>query len=106
SAELLTLAFDPGDPQMLLRVDTTAIRHPLAEGGEAHYRFASGDTTVIRLPDGRTVRLRELRILPRRRDPQLIRGSFWLDAETHAVVQAYFRLARAFDADQPSERSG
>lgn len=105
TAEILTLAFDPGDPQMLLRVDTTAIRHPLAEGGEAHYRFASGDTTIIRLPDGRAVSLRELRIIARRRDPQLINGSFWLDKETHAVVQAYFKLARAFDADRPAEEN-
>lgn len=100
SAELPRLGFDPGDPGMLMRVDTTSLRHPLAEGGERHYRFQSGNTTVIQLPDGRAVRLRELRIIPRRRHPQLINGSFWLDEETHAVVQAYFRLARAFDADR------
>jgi hypothetical protein len=100
SSELPRLAFDPGDPGMLMRIDTTGLRHPLAEGGERHYRFASGDTTVIRLPDGRTVRLRELRVIPRNRHPRLINGSFWLDTDTHAVVQAYFRLARAFDAEE------
>jgi hypothetical protein len=94
------LAFDPTDSQMLLRVDTAVIRHPLGVGSEAHYRFESGDTTVIRLPDGRTVRLHELRVLPRRRDFHLVNGSFWLDAETHAVVQAYFRLAREFDLER------
>ena len=102
ASELPRLAFDPADPGMLMRIDTTSLRHPLAEGGERHYRFASGDTTVIRLPDGRVVRLRELRVIPRSRQPQYINGSFWLDAETHAVVQAYFRLARAFDADAPN----
>ena len=96
------LAFDPVDSEMLLRFDTTVIRHPLSAGSEAHYRFASGDSTVIRLPDGRAVTLRELRFTPRRRDPQLIAGSFWLDASTHAVVQAYFRLARAFDSRRDS----
>jgi hypothetical protein len=96
------LAFDPVDSEMLLRFDTTVIRHPLSAGSEAHYRFASGDTTVIRLPDGRAVTIRELRFTPRRRDPQLIAGSFWLDASTHAVVQAYFRLARAFDSRRDS----
>ncbi|MBR9988409.1 MAG: BamA/TamA family outer membrane protein [Gemmatimonadetes bacterium] len=100
SSELPRLAFDPADPGMLMRIDTTGLRHPLAEGAERHYRFASGDTTIIGLPDGRTVRLRELRIIPRRRHPRLINGSFWLDTDTHAVVQAYFRLARGFDADE------
>ncbi|CAN5890171.1 hypothetical protein BH23GEM9_BH23GEM9_01560 [soil metagenome] len=99
------LAFDPVDSEMLLRFDSTSIRHPLGAGSEEHYRFASGDTTVIRLPDGRTVRLRELKILPRRRDPQLINGSFWLDMDTHAVVQAYFRLARGYDSQLDSDRS-
>ena len=98
------LAFDPIDSEMLLRFDTTVIRHPLAAGSETHYRFGSGDSTVIQLPDGRAVRLLELRIIPRRRDEHLIRGSFWLDAETHAVVQAYFRLSRDIavrDGDAP-----
>jgi hypothetical protein len=94
------LAFDPVDSEMLLRLDSTTIRHPLSGGSEAHYRFSTGDTTIIRLPDGRTVRLRELRAHPRRRDPRLISGSFWLEAESHAVVQAYFRLARAYDSGQ------
>jgi hypothetical protein len=92
------VAFDPVDSEMLLRLDSTSLRHPLSPGSEAHYRFATGDTTVIRLPDGRLVRLRELRFQPRRRDPQLIHGSFWLEGETFAVVQAYFRLARAYDS--------
>jgi hypothetical protein len=102
-----SLAFDPVDSEMLLRFDTSGIRNPLAAGGEAHYRFAAGDSTVIRLPDGRQVKLRELRIMPRRRDPQLMNGSFWIDDATHAVVQAYFRLARAYDSrrDGDSRRS-
>jgi hypothetical protein len=99
------LAFEPVDSEMLLRLDSTSVRHPLAAGSEAHYRFSTGDTTVIRLPDGRLVRLRELRFQPRRRDPQLINGSFWLEAGTHAVVQAFFRLARAYDSSVDGNRS-
>lgn len=102
SAYVPALAFDPVDSEMLLRFDSTAVRNPLAAGSEADYRFASGDSTVIRLPDGRSVTLRELRITPRRRDPQLISGSFWLDADTYAVVQAYFRLARGYDSRRDS----
>jgi hypothetical protein len=98
------LAFDPVDSEMLLRMDTTGIRNPLAAGSEAHYRYATGDSTVIRLPEGREVRLRELRILPRRRDPSLMNGSLWIDAETHAVVQSYFRLARPYDSRRDGQR--
>jgi hypothetical protein len=92
---LPSLAFDPTDSEMLLRLDSTIILHPLAPGSEASYRFASGDSSSIRLPDGRVVRLVELHIAARRADPRLINGSFWLDADTHAVVRAGFRLSRA-----------
>jgi len=88
------LAFDPADAEMLLRVDSTELRHPLAPGSEAFYRFSSGDSTSIRLPDGRGVRIRELRFAARRPDPRLINGSFWIDDETHSVVRAAFRLSR------------
>jgi hypothetical protein len=94
-----SLAFDPVDSEMLLRFDSTLIRHPLAPGSEAFYRFSRGDSTAIRLPDGRGVRLVELRITARRADPQLINGSFWVDAATHAVVRAAFRLSRARNAN-------
>jgi hypothetical protein len=102
------IAFDPVDSEMLLRLDETTLRHPLSADSEHHYRFAAGDTTVIRLPDGRTVRLHELRITPRRADPTLIAGSFWVEAATHAVVQAYFRPARGYDSrrDRDATRVG
>jgi hypothetical protein len=93
-----SLAFDPVDSEMLLRFDSTVIRHPLAPGSEAYYRFSRGDSSAIRLPDGRAVRLVELRITARRSDPQLINGSFWVDAATHAVVRAAFRLSRSISA--------
>jgi hypothetical protein len=93
------LAYDPANSDALLIFDSTVVRHPLANDGERHYRFAAGDTTVISLPDGRRIVLHELRIIPRRRDPQLIRGSFWFEAGTHALVRAYFKLARAYDGD-------
>ncbi|MGH7553143.1 MAG: hypothetical protein ACREMQ_08985, partial [Longimicrobiales bacterium] len=98
------LAFDPADNRMLIGWgDDNFIRHPLAPDAEAHYQFRSGDTTVIALADGRRVRLRELQIVPRRKDVHLIRGSFWLDAESHAVVQAGFRLADDFDVERDDE---
>lgn len=98
------IAFDPLDSEFLIRFDTSFIRHPLAVGAEQHYRYAAGDSSVVRLPDGREVRLRELRIIPRRRDTDLIAGSFWIHTETYAVVQAAFRLARGYSlAEDPDQ---
>ena len=97
-----SLAFDPADSEMLFRVDSTAVRHPLSTGSEAYYRFRTGDSTSILLPSGRVVRLLELRIAARRASPRLISGSFWLDAETHAVVRVAFRLSRAIRASTNS----
>lgn len=96
--------FDPSDNRFLPGSDPESrndgMRHPLAPGSEAHYQFARGDSTRITLPDGRVVRLLELRLTPRRADPHLVSGSLWLEAESYAVVQGVFRLARAFDFER------
>lgn len=108
-------AFDPADDRLTIgfgggeRRDSTRdstrhhdieFRHPLAPGSEADYRFATGDSSVVVFPSGRTIRLRELRIIPRRVDFRLMSGSFWIDEESHAVVRALIRPARPFDFEQ------
>ncbi|HEX6558788.1 MAG TPA: hypothetical protein VF021_04980, partial [Longimicrobiales bacterium] len=92
------LAFDPGDSRMLVGwADNDFVRHPLGPDAERYYRYRTGGTTTIHLPDGKTVRLVELEIIPRTTDARNVSGSFWLDADTHATVQAAFRLARDID---------
>jgi hypothetical protein len=91
------LAFDPVDAETLIRLDTTFVRHPIAPDGERWYRYRTGDTMAIRLPGGREVRLAELVVTPREDDVHLISGSFWLDTDTHSVVRAVFRPARAWE---------
>ena len=92
------LAFDPAKPNVLFSWDDdNFVRHPLAGDAEEHYKFRTGSTTTIQLQDGRTVRLIELEIIPQRADPHLLTGSMWLEAETHAVVRAGFRLAKSID---------
>ena len=115
-------AFDPADDRLTIGfgggggdnrarrgVDSTQdstkhrdveFRHPLAPGSEADYRFASGDSSVVVFPDGRTIRLRELKVIPRRLDFRLMSGSFWIDEDSHGVVRALIRPARAFDLEQ------
>ena len=108
-------AFDPANDRLTVgwsnrqRDDSTTgehehsdltIQHPLAPGSEAYYRFATGDSSVVVFPDGREIRLRELRIIPRRLDFRLMSGSFWIDENSHAVVRALIRPARQFDLEQ------
>ena len=112
-------AFDPADDRLTVgwggrregaRRDSTAdstrhrgeieFQHPLAPGSEAHYRFAAGDSSAVVFPNGRTIRLRELKIIPRRLDFRLMAGAFWIDEDSHAVVRALIRPARPFDFEQ------
>lgn len=80
--------------------DSSFLHHPLAEGSEQDYRFRSGETTTMRLPDGTVIRLLELEVLPRRSEPFLVRGSLWLEDRSYAVVRAVLRMARPFDYDR------
>ncbi|HET8656683.1 MAG TPA: hypothetical protein VFL93_14270 [Longimicrobiaceae bacterium] len=80
--------------------------HPLATGSEASYRFRSGSTSTIRLPGARTVRLRELVVIPRRSDSHLFTGSLWLDDDSHAVVRAVLRLAKPIDLVAETRNDG
>jgi hypothetical protein len=95
------LAFRPGDERLGIGIgDSEFVYDPVAPGSEARYRVRSGDTTVITLQNGRTIRLLELRILPRRDDFHLLAGSFWFEDEHAALVRAVFRPARAWDLER------
>ena len=101
-------AFDPADDGITVgfgRSDDgegkgVRLGHPLAPGSEADYRFATGDSSVLVFPDGRTIVLRELRVMPRRLDFRLMSGSLWIDEKSHGVVRALFRPARPFDFEE------
>ena len=99
------LAFDPMDSDALISVDITALRHPLASGSEAHYRFSTGDSTTINLGE-RTIKLVELKVEPRRSDFHLVTGSFWIDSDTYSLVQTTFRLARDVDFNEMETPEG
>ena len=109
--EVTDYAFDPADDRLTVGFgnqkdrDSTkdrgvAFSHPLAPNSERDYRFATGDSSVVVFPNGRTIRLRELRVIPRRLEFRLMSGSFWIDEDSHAVVRALIRPARAFDFEQ------
>jgi hypothetical protein len=78
-------------------VDENDFLHPLATGAEAYYRYATGDSVSIRLPDGRAVGLRELRVTARRPEWRAFVGSFWFDVERGSLVRAAYRMAAEMD---------
>lgn len=92
-------AFDPADDTFVFFSDDpdAFVVHPLSPGAERHYRYRTGDTTTIRLQDGRTLRLLSLETLPRVRSPHYVTGTMWMEAETYAPVRFIFRLAEPFD---------
>jgi hypothetical protein len=92
------LVFNPSSDRFFLGVmDSSFVYHPFGRYSEAHYRYASGDTTSIRLQDGRTIRLLALEVSPRIRDAHHFEGTVWVDADSHAMVRAVVRLAEPYD---------
>lgn len=101
--DLPSFAFDPGGGDRLTFGDDWAL-HPLADTATAHYRYGSGDTLRLGLPD-RDLVLYEIRVEPRRADFHLVAASLWFEAETAALVRATYRPARPFDLelDEPED---
>ncbi|HUF30826.1 MAG TPA: ShlB/FhaC/HecB family hemolysin secretion/activation protein [Gemmatimonadaceae bacterium] len=87
-------------------VDEREIVHPLAIGSEAYYRYATGDSVSYDLPDGSTIRLREIRIEAREPRWNLIVGSFWFDVASAQLVRAAYRLSIPMDIVLVAQQDG
>ncbi|MGH7617887.1 MAG: ShlB/FhaC/HecB family hemolysin secretion/activation protein [Gemmatimonadaceae bacterium] len=116
--QMTPIPYFPGQEAMWLggtvraEVDDRTIVQPLADGAEAYYTYASGDSMTWTLPDGRAVRLREIAVRPRSPEWNLAVGSLWFDVATGQLVRAAYRLAapidvwaRAEDVAREEERS-
>jgi hypothetical protein len=90
------LSFD-GSEVVKSQVDERDMVHPLAEGAEAYYTYEAGDSVTFRLPDGRTIELRELSVRPRKPRWNVAVGSLWFDARTGQLVRAAYRLSVPMD---------
>ncbi|HXV90914.1 MAG TPA: hypothetical protein VD707_06050, partial [Gemmatimonadales bacterium] len=97
-------AFDPSSNRLGLGSDSGFIVHPLSAGSEEHYRFETGDSTTLTFPDGRRLRIYELRVIPRRLDSHLVAGSMWIEGDGYGVVRLLTRLARPFDLELDVQR--
>ena len=108
SSDAGPLLSDPWDDRLTLAGTGNWALHPLADTAGHHYRYASGDTLRIRLPDGRTVTLLEARVEPREVRFNLLAGSLWFDSAQGGLVRATYRPARAFDLelDEAENASG
>jgi hypothetical protein len=83
--------------------ENEGVIHPLAEGSEAYYTFASGDSATFRLPDGKSIRLRELKIRPRTPKWNLAVGSLWFDMSGGQLVRAAYRMSVPMDIKAVAE---
>lgn len=103
-AGLTPIPYSPGQESLWIigrsatpEVDDRNIVHPLAEGSEAYYTFASGDSQKWTLPNGQIIQLRELTVRPRSPAWNLAIGSLWFDVRTGQLVRAAYRLAAPMD---------
>ncbi|HEY2164416.1 MAG TPA: hypothetical protein VGH04_10515, partial [Gemmatimonadaceae bacterium] len=79
------------------QVDETEIVHPIADGAEAYYTYETGDSISFKLPDGKVIQLRELRVRPRQPKWNLSVGSLWFDTRSGQLVRAAYRLSVPMD---------
>lgn len=85
---------DMGEPDG----DDFWFEHPLYPEYVDAYRFISGDTIRLALPDGRTIQAIELQVVPKVADVHRMTGALWIQPETGALVRAVYRLSDTFDA--------
>jgi hypothetical protein len=102
--DLLAIPYFPGKEQLWIggelaraEVDERSLVHPIAEGSEAYYHFATGDSVLMALPDGKRITLRELRITAREPRWNVTVGSFWFETERAHLVRAVYRLSTPMD---------
>jgi hypothetical protein len=78
-------------------VSDREIANPLAGGAEAYYTYATGDSTVFRLPGGQSITLRELRVRPRQPSWRALVASLWFDTANGRLVRAVYRFSEPMD---------
>jgi hypothetical protein len=83
--------------------ENEGIIHPLAEGSEAYYVYATGDSATFRMPDGKAIRLRELQVRPRTPKWNLAVGSLWFDLSGGQLVRAAYRMSVPMDIKAVAE---
>lgn len=93
------IPFDPtGDRLDVLDADFI---HPVSTLGLSVYRFSSGDTLRITLPQpGHFVELVEVLVEPRVQAWETVTGALWFDSETGRLARATFRPSGVWDHEE------
>ncbi|MEP6491959.1 MAG: ShlB/FhaC/HecB family hemolysin secretion/activation protein [bacterium] len=79
------------------QVDETELVNPIADGAEAYYTYATGDSVSFKLPNGNVVQIREVKFRPREPKWNLVVGSLWFDTKSGQMVRAAYRLSIPMD---------
>lgn len=77
--------------------------NPMSKYAEAYYTYRTGDSTTVRLPQGATIRLREIEVRPRKPDWHAVVGSLWFDVSSGQLVRAAFRMSTPIDLINDSD---
>jgi hypothetical protein len=101
NGDISPIPYYPGSETLWIGADAAkqtvdendGIIHPLADGAEAYYTYESGDSVTFRLPDGKSIRLRELKVRPREPKWNLAVGSLWFDMSGGQLVRAAYRMS-------------
>jgi hypothetical protein len=88
------------------RIEEDNLIHPLAGGAEAYYLYSLGDSLAFRLPDGRTITLREMKVRARKPQWNLAIASLWFDASSARLVRAAYRLSEPMDVWRVARENG
>ncbi len=111
-AEMLAIPYYPGKDELWLfdmigsnsdEGRRAMLVHPVADGSEAYFTFATGDSVLMTLPDGKRITLREIRVIPREARWNLVVGSFWFETEGAHLVRAVMRFSAPMDIWETAE---
>lgn len=86
-------------PEGAESADESGFVSPLDAGAEPFYRYRSGDTTTVLLPNGDAVRAVEVVAMPRYRAARFVAAILWIEADSHAVVRLAFRPGKPLDRE-------
>ena len=79
--------------------DMTSIVAPLDPDAEHFYRYRSGDTLSVTLPDGEVVHTVVVEAMPRYRSIRFMASLMWIEPKTHGVARVAFRPAKPIDRE-------
>jgi hypothetical protein len=109
-SDMMAIPYYPGMDELWLfnmigssEKEGNILVHPIAEGSEAYFTFATGDSVSMTLPDGKRLALRELRVTPRAAQWNLVVGSLWFELEQAHLVRAVMRFSAPMDVWQTAK---